>query len=73
MIMSRRKAGERGEKGDGCIRKTKAGTYEGTYYIHKKDETEIRKSFTRDNRQQVKDIIAHLKVLEPIEENSKIK
>ena len=65
--MSRRKAGERGEKGDGCIRKTKAGTYEGTYYIHKKDETEIRKSFTRDNRQQVKDIIAHLKVLEPID------
>lgn len=59
----------RGEKGDGCIRKTKSGSYEGSYTIHKKDGTEIRKSFTRKNRIEVKDIIAHLKVLEPIDED----
>ena len=57
----------RGEKGDGCIRKTKSGNYEGLYTVHKKDGTEIRKSFTRKNRTEIKDIIAHLKVLEPID------
>ena len=58
---------KRKEKGDGYIRKTKSGTFEGSYYIHKVDETEIRKSFTRRDRTEIKDIIAHLKVLEPLD------
>lgn len=65
--MAKKKPRLRAEKGDGSIRETSAGTFEGTYYIHRKDETEIRKSFTRADRQEVKDIIAHLKVLEPID------
>lgn len=64
-----KKTRQRADKGDGYIRQTGAGTYEATYYIHKKDETVIRKSFTRDNKAQVKDIIAHLKVLEPVNED----
>jgi len=58
---------QRADKGDGYIRQTDAGTFEATFYIHKKDETIIRKSFTRTSKAQVKDIIANLKVLQPID------
>lgn len=70
MVDVTKRVKQRSEKGDGYIRKTKAGTYEATYYIHKKDETVIRKSFTRDTKSQVKDIIAHLRILEPIDDDA---
>ena len=60
---------QRADKGDGYIRQTEAGTYEATFYIHRKDETIIRKSFTRNTKAQVKDIIARLKVLQPVDED----